>query len=242
MRFQYMSQSAFLALMTEDHRDEYVTWPREREHARKGQFYLHNEMIGPVDAELLHSVVRHTQPARIVEVGSGWSTLIMRDAITMNDEKRPGFSSLITVDPGMSQGVKDLSGVIHLEKRAQDVEHDVYLSLEPGDFLFWDGSHVGGPGSDVEFLIDYVLQVIQPGVLVHVHDIFLPDAYPPSFEARGYDEQDYLAVFLNGHPDWDILFGAHWFGQHHGNELKEAFPSWDGARGAGSFYIMREVG
>lgn len=238
MKFLYTSQSEFLAVMTQGRSHEYTTWPLRDQ--GDGQFYLFNQMFGPVDAELLYCIIRHTKPSRVIEVGSGWSTVLINKALHANHLANSQGGELTTIDPSVDVGVKKLPDIIWIEQRAEDVVDDLYLSLEPGDVLFWDGSHRGGPGSDVEHLIDRVLEMLSPGVLVHVHDIFLPDGYPMSFIERGYDEQDYLAVFLNSHLEWKILFGAHWFSKNHADELKKAFPSWDGSRGAGSFWMMKE--
>jgi hypothetical protein len=232
MNFDHDMQAAFLAAVTDEYRSEYLDWPRN---PVSGQYYLFNGMFGPVDAELYHSIIRFIRPAQIIEVGAGWSSILAQRALDMN-----GSGLLTAIDPVMSEGVKKLNGVVTIEERAQDVDHDVYLSLEPGDILFIDSSHIGGPGSDVEFLIDEVLADLPSGVLVHVHDIYLPGSYPREFMRRGYDEQEHIAAFLNSDTDWNILFGAQWWATNHPDELSDVFPSFDGTRGAGSLWITRE--
>jgi len=74
----------------------------------------------------------------------------------------------------------------------QQVGTDPFRPLGPGDMLVVDSSHILMPGSDADFLINRVWPLLPAGVLVHFHDIFLPDAYPAAWRWRGYGEQ--LAV------------------------------------------------
>jgi hypothetical protein len=41
-----------------------------------------------------------------------------------------------------------------------------------------------------------VLPQLRPGALVHLHDVFLPDDYPPAWINRLYSEQYLLGVML----------------------------------------------
>ena len=73
-----------------------------------------------------------------------------------------------------------------------------FTLLAEGDILFIDSSHILMPGTDVDLLFNRVLPALKRGVLVHVHDIFLPDDYPPEWEWRGYNEQLGVAALLAG--------------------------------------------
>ena len=72
------------------------------------------------------------------------------------------------------------------------------MELGSGDILFIDGSHLAMPGTDVDYLCTQVLPVLAPGVVIHVHDIFLPNGYPQAWLWRGYTEQAMLAAMLGG--------------------------------------------
>ena len=54
------------------------------------------------------------------------------------------------------------------------------------------------PGTDVDMLFNHVLPGLKRGVMVHVHDVFLPDDYPPEWEWRGYNEQLGIATLIQG--------------------------------------------
>jgi hypothetical protein len=81
-------------------------------------------------------------------------------------------------------------------------------ALAAGDILFVDSSHILWPGTDVDMLFARLLPRLAPGVLVHLHDIFLPDGYPPAWRWRGYSEQQGVAALLAG-GGYDIVFSSH---------------------------------
>ena len=49
-------------------------------------------------------------------------------------------------------------------------------------------------------------RLLPAGVLLHLHDIFLPDDYPASWGWRGYNEQSGVAALLDGR--WETLFAS----------------------------------
>ncbi|MEJ1939170.1 hypothetical protein WDZ92_53910, partial [Nostoc sp. NIES-2111] len=81
--------------------------------------------------------------------------------------------------------------------------------LDAGDILFVDSSHVAMPGTDVDRIVLDVLPRLKPGVIVHIHDILLPDPYPPEWEWRGYNEQTVAGALLMG-GGFEIVFASHW--------------------------------
>ena len=80
-------------------------------------------------------------------------------------------------------------------------------ALAVGDFLFIDSSHVVSSDSDVDHLIHRVLPALPIGVFVHIHDIFLPDPYPPEWDYRGYNEQVAVAGLLEA-GEYDVVFAS----------------------------------
>lgn len=157
-----------------------------------------------LDAALAYALVREHRPRRIVEVGSGHSTRFLARAAG-----DAGLEVAITaIDP------KPRADIARLPVRA--LRTDVraagtapFEALEPGDMLVIDSSHVAMPGSDVDLLFATVLPSLPEGVLVHVHDIFLPDDYPPDWGWRGYNEQLLAAALLTGGA-WRPLFASHY--------------------------------
>ena len=146
-----------------------------------------------LDAAAAYAIVRDTKPSRIIEIGSGHSTRFMLRA--KQDE---GISTEITcIDPAPRA---ELSG-LDLDLRRvplQELEPGSLPALRAGDILFIDSSHIAMPGSDVDWVMRYLIPALPAGVLVHFHDIFLPDPYPPSWQWRGYNEQLIVLALLAG--------------------------------------------
>lgn len=149
-----------------------------------------------LDAAIAYVLVRERRPARIVEIGSGHSTRFLARAIADG-----GLATRLTaVDPAPRAGLDGLAvewrrGLLQ-EVLAETGAASPLAALTAGDFLMIDSSHVLMPGSDVDLLLNRVLPLLPAGVLVHVHDVFLPDAYPRDWAWRGYNEQNALAPLL----------------------------------------------
>jgi hypothetical protein len=226
-----MQGPALLAELAKKYSSEYDGLPVD---------YIENDMFGPVDAELLYSMVRYVKPSKIVEIGSGWTTLIVAmatDASAMEKTKRPVFT---TVDPGAPGFVRGIDGVSLIDKPLQEAGEDVLGALGRGDMLLVDSSHVVRPGNEV----DVVLKALPDlkGVYVHFHDIFLPDPYPSRWSGRGYDEQEHLGRFLEAHPTWEVLISAHQLHTAEPQLLAKSFKSYDQTSdiGPGSLWILQD--
>jgi len=146
-----------------------------------------------LDGAAAYALVRRHEPGRIVEVGSGHSTRFLARAA----EDAGGGTQIACIDPAPRAALKGLS----VEWRGRVLgEEDLALfrSLGPGDIAFFDSSHILWPGSDVDIILNRILPVLAPGVLVHVHDVLLPDPYPEEWTWRGYTEQLGLAGWILG--------------------------------------------
>src|SRR5690606_38556794 len=136
--------------------------------------------------------VRDRRPARYVEVGSGQSTKVVRRAVADGD--LPTW--VRSIDP---QPRAEVDGLCHEVLRAPLETVDLaaaFGDLAAGDVVFFDGSHRVLPGSDcVAFFLD-VLPALPAGVLVGIHDVYLPDDYPPGFFELWWSEQYVLAATL----------------------------------------------
>jgi predicted O-methyltransferase YrrM len=139
-------------------------------------------------------------PERIIEVGSGHSTRMLTHAAS-----EP--CSITCIDPQPRAVLEGLPINWHREVLA---EHHLpmFAELQSGDIAFFDSSHVLWPGSDVDMIFNRILPALRPGVLVHIHDILLPDPYPPGWDWRGYTEQNGLAGWLLGGAE--IVFSSHY--------------------------------
>jgi predicted O-methyltransferase YrrM len=157
-----------------------------------------------LDAAAAYALVRRERPARIVEIGSGHSTRFLARAVADG-----GLSTRITcIDPAPRAALAPLA-VEHIPALLGEVEPEVFSALAPGDVLFVDSSHIAMPGTDVDRVLLDVLPRLPSGVLVHVHDVTLPDAYPAAWAWRGYNEQLPLGTLLQG-GGYDLVFASHY--------------------------------
>ena len=155
-----------------------------------------------LDAAVAYLLVRRERPARIVEVGSGHSTRFLARALA--DE---GLACRVTaVDPAPRADLSRLG--VNLIRAAVPVCDDApFRALEAGDILSIDSSHILMPGSDADHLYGRVLPALPSGVLVQIHDVFLPDDYPAQWDWRGYNEQLAVLQLIVG-SDWEVLFAS----------------------------------
>jgi predicted O-methyltransferase YrrM len=172
-----------------------------------------------LDALVAYAMVRRERPARIVEVGSGHSTRFLAQAVADG-----ALATAITcIDPEPRRAIDGLA-VAHDARLLGDDHRPLLAGLEPGDILFIDSSHLAMPGSDVDRLFLDILPRLEPGVLVHVHDVTLPDAYPADWAWRGYNEQLLVGALLQGGA-YEIVFASHWVASRMGERLARGVPA-----------------
>lgn len=167
-----------------------------------------------LDGAMAYALVRSIRPNRIVEVGSGHSTRFLARAV--QDERLA--TAILAIDPAPRAALRGLP-VEWLAATVPGCGIAPFESLAAGDILFIDSSHILMPGTDVDFLLNEVLPALPSGVLVHIHDIFLPDDYPPEWNWRGYNEQLGVASLLTG--NWDVLFASRYVATRMGERLRE---------------------
>lgn len=166
---------------------------------------LVNDFLPGLDSAALYAFIRSRAPRRYVEIGSGNSTKIAARAISDGN-----LSTRITsIDPYPRAEIDTLCDDL-IRCPLQEADLDFVSDLERGDAVFFDGSHVVYLNNDVSTFFLDVLPEIPPGVLVGIHDIYLPDDYPQLFADRYYTEQYMLGTYLLANPAIDILLPAHW--------------------------------
>jgi predicted O-methyltransferase YrrM len=225
------------------YRAEYERFPR-RGTGRPHEYFLANSMFIGIDGCALYAMVRHFKPRRIVEVGSGFSTLVSAQALLANRRESGLAAELIAVEPEPRLSLRDLPGLTRLvTARVQDLELSFFADLEDRDILFLDSSHVLAIGSDVQRLFLEVLPRLNPGVLVHVHDVFLPGEYPRHWIFRNrwfWNEQYLLQAFLCFNDRFRVLYAGSYLRRYHPERLLDAFPcARDDHRPPGSFWMKR---
>jgi predicted O-methyltransferase YrrM len=160
----------------------------------------------PGDAVLLYAMIRSHKPRRIVEIGSGASTQIGLLACARN-----GSGAYTCIEPYPDERVLKLATVGEIDLRVEPVQttpFSVFEALEAGDILFIDSTHVVKTGSDVVHEFLQIVPRLKSGVIVHVHDIFLPFEYPRSWVVEKqifWTEQYLLTALLADNPGYQML-------------------------------------
>ena len=163
-----------------------------------------NEFVPGLDCASIYAFIRSRRPRTYLEVGSGISTRFARRAI----EDGETDTRIVSIDPSPRAEIDALCDQV-IRQPLELVDPAQLPALAENDVLFFDGSHRVFTGSDATVFFCDVLPSIAPGVLVGVHDIFLPDDYPEPFAERHYSEQYLLAALLLGRPEWiDLVLAA----------------------------------
>lgn len=162
-----------------------------------------NGFLPGLDIVTLYTFIAEFKPANYIEIGSGNSTRVARKCI--RDQQ---LSTKITsIDPFPRANIDHLADkVIRLPLENMDNYNAILNVLEPGDILFIDNSHRCLPNSDATVCFLELLPALKPGVIVHIHDIYLPYDYPQDMCDRFYSEQYVLAAFLLANPQrYEVL-------------------------------------
>ena len=190
------------------------------------QFCTQNPAFSWLDARAYFVLLNEWRPRRLIKVGSGHSTLLAAD---VNRRFFDGGMDITCIEPYprdfLSGGVPGVNRLV--VEKVQNVALTEFASLQAGDILFIDSSHVAKTGSDVNFLYFDVLPRLASGVRVHIHDIFLPHDYPREWvvnENRSWNEQYLLRALLMHSSAFRVKFGC--------NYAFSRFP--DLVRGAGA--------
>lgn len=197
--------------------------------ADSAQLSIYNGWYQTVESEVLYGFVRHLEPKRIVELGSGFTTQIMGAACERNRAEGHPADYLVH-DLYPRRAVLDAAtGITEFRQvAAEDLPLSTFASLGAGDVLFVDTSHAVRLGGDVVSIVLDVLPTLAPGVVVHFHDIFLPWDYPRDWVERHHrywNEQYLLQAFLTLNPHFELLFAAHAVIREHPERLRELVPS-----------------
>src|SRR5215210_3399230 len=201
-----------VARTVERYRAELADVPPE---ARAGgvesvEYAWNNGAFGGADAVVYYGLVRELRPRRVVEIGSGWSSLLLARALARNDA--PCDVTLVEPFPderifgGLPAGWEVHRAIL------QHADLALFERLRPGDICFYDGSHCARAGGDVNWFLFEALPRLAPGVLVQIHDIFLPDDYHDEWvydEGLSWNEQYLVQAFLMHNDAYRVRIANH---------------------------------
>ena len=203
------------------------------------RYYSDNGVFPAGDAAVLRAMINALKPHRIIEIGSGFSTACMLDAI---DEL--GLSTKVTcIEPYADR----LRGLLRrgdapeiLEKPVQQVELTRFSELQDGDILFIDSTHVLKTGSDIHYELFEVLPSLNPGVVVHFHDLPYPFEYPSQwvFEQNySWNEAYGVRAFLTYNLVFRPLYSNSLMATYEPDLLRSLFPKFPDNPGGAIIHI-----
>jgi predicted O-methyltransferase YrrM len=194
------------------------------------RYSLENPYYSWGDGNVLQAMIRLYRPKRIIEIGSGWSSVCMADTVT---HYLDGDCELTFIE-AHPQRLHDLLGagiasknIAILESRVQDVATDIFDRLSTADILFIDSSHVLRTGSDVCYELFDIMPRLAAGVLVHIHDIFWPFEYPRRWavdENRSWNELYAVRALLTHNECWNIVLFNSYLAQLERDLIGRTYP------------------
>lgn len=185
-----------------------------------GTYSFSNDYFTSPDAEVAYALIRLLHPRRIVEIGSGNSTYLFREAITDGNLS----TRLTSIDPSPRREVQSVADQVIRRKLEAVPASDLQDVLQSNDVLFIDSSHEIRSGNDVVSLFLRVIPGLRSGVVIHVHDIFLPFEYPREWIVEktlnvNWAEQYLVHAMLQGSDQFEVLWPGHF--------LQRTLPDFD---------------
>ena len=156
-----------------------------------------NGFFPGLDVVSLYTMIKKYSPKKYIEVGSGNSTKVAKKSIVDNK-----LNTIITsIDPFPRANIDHLADKV-IRKPLEIFTDFSFIvdELEANDILFIDNSHRCLPNSDAMVTFLELLPNLKKGVIVHIHDIYIPYDYPQFMCDRFYSEQYMLAAFIIANP------------------------------------------
>ena len=181
-----------------------------------------NGFLPGIDIIAIYTMISYYKPKRYVEVGSGNSTKV---AFKVKQEQHNSLE-ITSIDPMPRAEIDQLADVV-IRKPFEDIDYQKVLNLEAGDILFIDNSHRILPNSDSMVFYMEIFPQLNKGVIVHIHDIYLPYDYPQFMCDRFYTEQYGLAMYVMANPKrYKTIFPCYFVSED--EELaKQLEPIWN---------------
>ena len=191
------------------------------------------------DAEIYYQMIRYFKPKKIIEIGSGQSSLIAKEAINANKQNDNIISELTCIEPYENKWLEK-NDINVIRKKVEELDTKIFEDLDKNDILFIDSSHVIKPQGDIIKIFLEILPKLNTGVIIHVHDIFSPRDYLEKWlkiENRFFNEQYLLEGILDNSSRYSVMLSLNHLKHDFFNELKNACPYLDEKSEPSSFYI-----
>lgn len=225
------------------YQDELIKIPFKKE--KEQGFFYDNINFPPGDSEYYYSLIRHLKPEKIIEIGSGFSTLLALESLNKNKEENENYSCHFTcIEPYEFKWLKN-KGVMFIESIVEDVNPKVFQTLKKNDIIFIDSSHIIKPDGDLLYIFMEILPALNSGVFIHFHDIFTPRDYPEFWMKEKilfWNEQYMLESFLSYNEKFKVIGSLNYLKHFHRDRIMHFFPvlSKNPDREPGSFWIIKK--
>lgn len=191
--------------------------------AKDNGFKIINSCFMMPDAHTYYAIIKKFSPKRIIEIGAGNSTIV---ASLSSSEIG---TEIIAIDPSnySQEKVSGAERVNFIKSNLEDVDLSVFDSLEANDILFIDSSHIFKEYNDLCVELINILPKLKSGVLIHFHDIYLPNLYSDFYSdanSLSFNEQTILlSIILNSNRFKIIWPGAY---LHYNHNIMESFDEY----------------
>ncbi len=203
------------------------------------RYFKQNSFFNITDGMILFFILRHFNPKRIIEVGSGFSSALMLDTSDTYFKESPIQFTFIEPYPERLQSLlKPHEEVEIVVDKVQSVPVKKFKELKKNDILFVDSSHVSKYGSDVNHIIFNILPQLNEGVILHFHDICYPFEYPKEWLQNGiyWNEAYLLRAFLMGNSAYQVLLFNHFLSTKHLERVQSIVPEF---KSGGSLWLQK---
>ena len=206
--------------------DELLKFPQKK--SNDNEYYYHNGSFESGDSEYLYNIIRKFKPNRIIEVGSGFSTKMMLNGINKNRDEDSNYNCELTcIEPFERKQIEGLPITTLLKEKVESLDIKIFKELKNNDILFIDSTHMIRPQGDVLFEIQNILPELNPGVLIHFHDILSPRDYLDDWiykEHHLWNEQYLLETFLSFNDRFEVIGSVNYLKHNYWELLSSKCP------------------
>lgn len=206
------------------------------------KFFIENESFKSGDAEFLYNFIRHTKPKKIIEIGCGYSTLIISKALKFNKDKDDRSYEHICIEPFERPLLNEITDIKLIREKVENINLSIFKSLEKNDLLFIDSSHIIRPQGDVLFEFLEIIPSLSSGVNIQVHDIRTPLDYLENViieKVFFWNEQYILEAILSNNKSYEVVAALNYLKHNHYDQLKSVCQYLKKDREPGSFYFKK---
>ena len=203
-------------------------------------FNFNNKFFEAGDAEIYYQIIRYFKPKKIIEIGSGHSSLLATQAIKNNEKIDNVITKLTCIEPYENKWLEK-NDIEVIRQKVEEVDIKIFNDLNKNDILFIDSSHVIKPQGDIIKIFLEILPKLKTGVIIHIHDIFSPRDYPENWlkvENRFFNEQYLLEGILGHSSRYEIMLSLNLLKNDYYNEIKKVCPFLTDKSEPSSFYIV----